>query len=575
MWWMAWTALAAPPTVPEGSVLRPDVRVDDTGYRSGGTAFVVEHDDAIVYLTALHLAGPALGFARQYTADEVPYTVGLQLRDWQTSGLVDVTTEGRRLLGAADDGVLWGDMMAFDTSSRAKKNRKKRKSKFTLPTPLPLAATCPARGATVFGVGADRVQSGTVIDCRPWELSIRVEPGHDVRATSGGPWLDEAGRVVGMMVAFVDDTALAVPAATLQARLDGVVPASPLTDGELDWPHVPNPWNLDLVGLHEKLLVEWGLSGAQEQTIREALAPIPPLAELFAEISRLAWADSMGNFDALDELGRRWDALYAEQGVPLTHQFAATGGNQLGWMTHAEVGRVSWGRRQAPLVVRVDTLNVAESAVAFGKAGGSQIRPRGVRDDVIAYVLPRFDDLDLIAELRNALPPAALARLSEAAPHYRIVASVRRAMRKRSRCSRVQLPTVAWDGLSDELEEQLEANLGSGRCAGVLQRELDQLRDATRALRALDALDDALGRLVAHAVRPYAAVALSGAARPTSDEAWTRALRDAESRHTARALVCSADRPRRPAACDQPPQTTESLAIAGLPDTLPVEWAGR
>ncbi|MEO0602521.1 MAG: hypothetical protein AAF211_13850, partial [Myxococcota bacterium] len=96
-----------------------------------------------------------------------------------------------------------------------------------------------------------------------------------------------------------------------------------------------------------------------------------------------------------------------------------------------------------------------------------------------------------------------------------------------------------------------------------------------RALRALDSLDDALGRLVAHAVRPYAAVALSGAEGPTSDEAWTRALRDAESRQTARALVCNPERPRRPAACDGPPQTTESLAIEGLPDTLPVQWAGR
>ncbi|MEO0605975.1 MAG: hypothetical protein AAF211_31390 [Myxococcota bacterium] len=484
MWWMAWTALAAPPTVPEGSVLTPGVRVDDTGYSRGGTAFVVEHDGEIVYLTALHLAGPALGFARQYTADEVPYTVGLQLRDWQTSGLVDVTDEGRRLLGTAGDGVLWGDMMAFDASPKAKKNRKKGKTKFTLPTPLPLATACPAPGTPVYGVGPDRVQPGTVIGCRPWELSIRVEPGHQFPATSGGPWLDDDGRVVGMTIASVDDdTALAIPGPSLQARLDGVVPAFPLTDRELDWPHVPNPWSLDLVGLHELLLVEWGLTG---QVIRDALAPIPPLAELFAEISTLAWADSMGNFDALDELGRRWDAVYAEQGIPLTHQFAATGGNQLGWMTHAEVGRVSWGRREAPLVVRVDTLNVAESAVAFRKAGGTEIRPRGVRDDVIAFVLPGLDDPGLMAELRAVLPAAALDRLTKAAPHYRSVANVRRAMRKRARCSRVLLPTVAWDGLSDELDAQLEANLGTGRCAGVLRRELDQLRTATRALRALD-----------------------------------------------------------------------------------------
>lgn len=570
MWWMAALALGAPPEMGEGSVFSPEVKVGDAAFERGGTAFVVLHEGKPVFLTALHLAGPALGFERQFTADEVPYTVELRVRDWQTFALADRTAEGRRLVGTHNDTskrVFWDDLMAFDLSAKA------RKGKRPIPvTPLPLADRCPAVGEPVYLFGPTKVQAGTVAQCRPWSLEIEVT-GFELRSTSGAPWLDAEGRVVGMNVRASGDgtLAIAIPGLSIVDRLDGEVPALPMATERLRWPAIDNPWHLDLEGLHESRLPRWGLTGENEQVIREGLALVPEIDQLFVGISKLAWEDSRGNLSDIVALGRKWDALYAEHGIPYRHSFAAGGSNTLAWMTHVRLGTVSEGDREAMLAVRVDRLNIHERPVYWYDDGRITLHPRGVRDEMVTRVMPRVTDPALRQELAAVLAPEALAVLERAAPLRAEIEAVRKAVRKRSRCSRVAIRMLPWNGLPTDLNQQLAERVGTGRCAGILQSELDRLRTATRDLQALDGLERALRALLVHTMRPFAITALTEGASEDPTEAWRRALVDPTSGQTARSLVCFVEG-KRPSGCARSTGGVKP-ALKGLPTTLPLTWA--
>ena len=228
MWWMTLAlAMGGPPTVAEGSVFAPSIRVGKGVQRTAGTAFAVVHEGKTVYLSALQLVGPAGGLPEQLAADALGTMVELELVDWRSGAVVDRTNRSRALEGPALDPelvVLSGDLMAFDPGGS-------RAAGWVAPKPMAIGARCPAVGEVLALAGPKSLREGKVLECSPWGMRIEVAPDFDPTGASGAPWLDASGAVVGLQVAVgrVGETefAAAIPGSTLEARLNGVPVATP------------------------------------------------------------------------------------------------------------------------------------------------------------------------------------------------------------------------------------------------------------------------------------------------------------------------------------------------------------
>jgi hypothetical protein len=337
-------------------------------------------------------------------------------------------------------------------------------------------------------------------------------------------------------------------------------PPPPCAWGTLDtgWAAIPNAWGLDLPGLHAKLLPQWGLSGKDEELVREGLQAAPPLDELFEQISRLSWQDNAGNYPRISELFQRWNGVYAEAGIPL-RMTAAAQRQTLAWMTwHIEArGEVQLGDRSVAVqwTGRLDPLNVADPVPSLLDGQTDVVVPlEDVRDARVYDLWGRLDPArkdplakPLRAEFEAQLGSEATEVLLRTAPLRSELDAVRVAVAGRSRCSGFGIMRPAWWGVTGDTDARMaDVAVSSGRCAPLTTGELARLRKATGALGTESGLADAMTLLVAHVSR---AVSIEGAALRLAcpdDCAWSAkapvakavGLMDSATRVTAAAHWC-------------------------------------
>jgi len=439
--------------LPEHTTLTPTFRVGKDRPRSAGRAFVVDHAGEELIVTALHLIGPLGGQPRQLTGEELPGQVSLELRG-ALSGKKLLTTEQVQPIPGAypieeTGGILdvAGDIAVFEVPE-GKGGRSAWKKPVNV---LSVAEGCPAVGTKIWlasplmGSPA-ATHAGTVTLCDGRRLEWRFEYDRNPRGMSGGPVLNAEGEVVAMALGAYtlrSDggaerlVAVGMAAPTLSAHLSGE-PVPRQADVVVDTPafgEAPtwdNPWGIDLETLHTKQLTEWGVSGDGEEAIRRELSKHPELLATFDEISRLSWADNIGNFKEINGLIERWSALYAEAGLPLRLQAMAVG-QQLGLLTtrvlhtsNVGEGRVEIHRRLDPLNVRdhpmewhgdlvgLTYVNVARDGAVelilplLAKDGGRAAAVRAEVDAALgAEVLGTLRGLGAVDPLDEALDPAA------------------------------------------------------------------------------------------------------------------------------------------------------------------------
>jgi hypothetical protein len=191
-------ASAAPAST--DAVFRP-IFTTPQGPLSAGTAFVarLEHCEEPVLLTAIHLFGPGGGLAQPMSADDVKHGVsqaeltGIGSNAKHMLFEVDsLTPENATPCCTSDRMVGVGDVAAFTAPARLKS--------IGLPLAPDIAIAgdrvtllAPLVGATDAGLRHDAV----VIGMRDGFLVYKFdEPNIQLRATSGAPVVDAAGRVV-------------------------------------------------------------------------------------------------------------------------------------------------------------------------------------------------------------------------------------------------------------------------------------------------------------------------------------------------------------------------------------------
>jgi hypothetical protein len=202
-------ALAAAPTIPApvraatDSVCRP-LFLTDQGPLSAGTAFVAKPrpDAKSLLVTALHLFGPAGGLERQIPAD------GLQLA---VASVACRALKGDKQVKAGHPWTIRGarpvstpgparDVVAFPVTTPVKA--------------LPLATAPSAKGERVWLVGEPRAGAapGEVLHAgrvrgyeEGWLLVEMSNTDLVLNGTSGAPFVNERGEIVGINVSALDE----------------------------------------------------------------------------------------------------------------------------------------------------------------------------------------------------------------------------------------------------------------------------------------------------------------------------------------------------------------------------------
>ena len=182
------------------AVFRP-VFTTPQGPLNAGTAFVarLDHCDAPVLLTAIHLFGPSGGLAQSMSSDDVKHGVSqAELTGFGRNGkhmlfeVDSLTPENATPCCSSERMVGVGDIAAFTAPARLK------------PIALPLAPDIAAAGDRVTllaplvgNADAGLRHDATVIGMHDGFLLYRFdEPNIPLRATSGAPVVDTSGRVV-------------------------------------------------------------------------------------------------------------------------------------------------------------------------------------------------------------------------------------------------------------------------------------------------------------------------------------------------------------------------------------------
>ena len=622
---------AAAPELPEGSVLTPTFALTGGITWSSGEGFVAATPRGPLVFSVLHAFGPSAGLRYQLDGGAVARDARMSAKDVQTGKKVVGVA---RAIGLAYTEVDLADPALDVVAFAPSLDKRGRAGGPVPPTPLPLSDTCPERGAELWvpGNALDAAQGirslpVEVATCDGRTLDVRFKlPGVDGTGLGGAPVVDGSGRVYGMLAIWDDrdDGAhgLGPTAAALLAHAAGVrlptgappvpPPPPPSPWGTLDtgWAAIPNPWGYDLPGLHAKLLPTWGLSGQADAELRNWLGS-GPFGATFAEVSRLSWADNMGNFVRIDELVSGWNSAYREAGVPI-RMYLAGRGQTLAWMSwyrystvHVQLGRQ---RVAADVVARMDGINVADAVpVLLEHDPGVVVPVEELRDAQLYAVWGRLDPAKkdplapaLRAELEVALGADTLGVLERTAPNRRGLDAVHRSVRARSSCSGFGIAVPSWRGLSADTHATLESIVGSGRCARITADELARLDKAYAALAAEPRLEAALSALLGHLARSLAVeaagmraacddgcgwaarvapgVAAALADTPTRAAAVARLCTRAEVDTTLDKLfdgwgACSGRAVDRAAAAAWPSAWGDrAVAVDGTIPTLPVQW---
>lgn len=247
---LAARAQDAAPAPPDGFLFRPTIHAAGEARRAGH-AFAVTWQasgDAAprpLVLTCLHLFGPAGGLPEQLDGQRLEDVVDrVELADpRRRGGAPRVVRRALPLPGsfaADDDRGPGGDVVAFEVDDPVRF------------APRPLAAATPRVGARVWlwaqlvGEREPRAVPARVSEVTDGEWSALFDgPGQvELRATSGAPWLDAEGRIVGVNVGGWDDGGRTYgwvcPVERVRALLEGArtthgAPSSPEATGGRPW----------------------------------------------------------------------------------------------------------------------------------------------------------------------------------------------------------------------------------------------------------------------------------------------------------------------------------------------------
>ncbi len=234
------TAAAAPASAATAAPTSTDAVFKPTfttpqGPLNAGTAFVArfDHCDEPVLLTAIHLFGPSGGLPQPMSSDDVRHGVSqAELTGFGRNAkhmlfeVDSLTPENATPCCTSDRMVGVGDVAAFTAPARLK------------PIALPLAPDSPIAGDRVTllaplagGTDAGLRHDAVVIGMHDGFLLYKFDdPDIQLRATSGAPVVDAAGRVVAINLTgghlAKDDPAAAIGAGNPVAAWRGAVEAA-------------------------------------------------------------------------------------------------------------------------------------------------------------------------------------------------------------------------------------------------------------------------------------------------------------------------------------------------------------
>lgn len=225
-------AAVAAPEVALGSVLRPAFTLADGKSFEAGTAFAAEFGGETLVLTAFHLFGPVGGLPAQIAAPDMPTAVKKArfLDAWGSqkigADVVPVAVPGAHPMG--DDAT--GDLAVFHLPPAWD-----RISAGTNPPfhGLVLAGDDPKVGDRVWLAAPvlddpAHVHAATVVEVKPIFLFYAFDGVVELRATSGGPVLNQKGEVVGIHLGGGLDGAKTIgaagPVSAIRKNLAAAVP---------------------------------------------------------------------------------------------------------------------------------------------------------------------------------------------------------------------------------------------------------------------------------------------------------------------------------------------------------------
>jgi hypothetical protein len=199
----AWAADPVPPKIAEGAVVRPTFAVGDKKYPAG-TAFFVKVGDHLALLTSYGLLGPSGGLPTQLTPAEVAAIPQVTTADLRTGTATAKAGPGKLVADAAPVTVTAAQDLAVFEVSLSGFNTVPTNT-YVPPSPLVIATTMPKVGDAIWLVATTKgsdlpLHQAKVGDVSEQALYVDFAEKLDLAGTSGAPFVNAAGQVVGMCV---------------------------------------------------------------------------------------------------------------------------------------------------------------------------------------------------------------------------------------------------------------------------------------------------------------------------------------------------------------------------------------